>query len=601
MLLLKIINCLLFTLVISAPIIGQIQYFKNADGIRLYPQSHQLYPRMENDKAAVTIKGMFVNTQTVNEVELSLSKHFLDGSSQVYTYQQSTTDSFDFEVSIDAGMYLYSFTLLLKNNQSIVQIDTFATDVVSGDVYIISGQSNAMGVTNGLHYLGARQDSIYQEYPAVGSNKIYSKSFGNMPEYNGLNGFPTNYSPNRNNWVPAKASPYNNLVGFVGLWGLKLQYRIQEQYQMPTCFINGAYGGTNLVEHQLSASPTNDPYDLQTLFGTLNYRVQQANIKGKIKGVIWYQGENESTSVQVHTYTEQFNFLIDTWESYWGDIEKIYVVQIHTGCNYHNFAQPLREYQRTMQRSINRNSQIISTTASGIGERASALYDASYQCHFVYQAYNNLADRLFQVLGRDFYQASTCITSPNIVNAYYSYNELILEFDQVLAALPEGIEESFEFYQNDQLLTNTSILAASIDGNKIHFTMSDQDADAVSYLLIYDPVYNNEMIWVKNPTGYGAFSFHKFPIHILPCANSSCSIQSTIITNQSPLQIHLKSCTSKNKLSLYSVQGQVVFQKELPFLNIETSLDLKHLAQGVYFLSVESDGHFLETQKIVKY
>ena len=131
--------------------------------------------------------------------------------------------------------------------------------------------------------------------------------------------------------------------------------------------------------------------------------------------------------------------------------------------------------------------------------------------------------------------------------------------------------------------------------------MNHQDADAISYSLVDDPVYNNEMIWVKNPAGYAAFSFHQFPIQTRPCTDSYYSIESPLISNEKPLQIHLKSCTTNNKLRLYSLQGQLVFQKDLAFFNIETSLDLKNLAQGLYFLSIESDGHFLGTKKIVKY
>lgn len=594
----KIINFILFICIINSPLIAQIQYFKDANGIRLYPQSHQLYPRDHTNKAVVTIKGC-VKTYAIDEVELEVRKHFLDGSFQDSRYQQNTTDSFHFRPVLDAGMYLYSFKLILKRSQVTLINQSLASDVVCGDAYIIAGQSNAMGVINGLPSAGVYQDSLYQEYPTQGSNHFFSKSLGNMPEYNGINGNLTNYSPNSNYWLPAKAS--GNMSGFVGIWGLKLQYLIQEHYKMPTCFINGAYGGTNIGEHQLNFNNNNNPYHLETLFGCLNYRIQQANLQGKIKGVIWYQGESQNTYNRAATYQDSLNFLIDTWENYWGNFSKVYVVQIHTGCNYHGFGQIVREQQRTIQRPINSSSEIIPLTASGIGERAPAAHDPYYGCHFSQAAYNHLADRLFQLIGRDFYYNNNCISSPDIVNAYYAYEELVLEFDQDLMALPEGIEQSFEFYKNQQLLSNIAIQSAYVEGNKVYLSINNQDADAVSYLLVDDPIYNNEMIWVKNQAGYAAFSFHQFPIQTLACKNSFCSVKSNIITDQNPLQIHLKSCTTNNKLRLYSTQGQLVFQKRLSFFNIKTSLNLRNLPQGLYFLSIESDGQFLETQKILKY
>lgn len=595
---LKIINVLLFILLINAPVFAQIQYFKDADGIRLYPQSHQLYPRDKTDKATVTIKGD-VGTYTIDQIELVVYKHFLDGSVSQSTYSQTTTNSFHFEPILDAGMYLYSFKLFLKRNHRTFLTQNIASNVVCGDVYIITGQSNAMGIINNVPSEGIYQDSLYQEYPAEGSNKIYSKSLGNMPKYNGVNGNLTNYNAANNYWTPATAS--GDFVGFVGLWGLKLQYAIQEKYQMPTCFINGAYGGSTIGEHQLGFGNNSDPYNLETLFGSLNYRVQQANLKGKIKGIIWYQGESQNTYNRATTYQDSLHFLIDTWETHLGDFSKVYVIQIHTGCNYHGFGQVVREHQRSIQRPVNSSSEIVPITACGIGERASAIYDSFYSCHFARTAYNQLADRLFQTIGRDFYHQNTCITSPNIIQAYYAYNELVLEFDQNLAALPEGIETQFEFYKNSQLLPNVSILEAYAEDNKIYFSIDTQTPDAVSYLLVDDPVYNHEMIWLENPAGYAAFSFHQVPIEHLPCTEHFCSIQSNRISNQNPLQIHLKSCTTQNKVSLYTLQGQLVFQKDFPFLNIKTSLDLSHLAQGLYFLNIESDGQFLETKKIIKY
>lgn len=595
---LKTLSFLCFIFIINSPLIAQIQYFKNADGVRLYPQSHQLYPRNHSDKATVTIKGQ-VTTYIIDSIELVVHKHFLDGRSTSFIYHQTTTDSFHFSPIIEAGMYLYSFQLILKKGHTAILTQQLASNVVCGDAYIIAGQSNAVGTVNGLPTVGFEQDSLYQEYPVHGSNKIYSKSLGNMPQYNGINGHLTNYDSNSTNWGPANAS--GHFEHFVGLWGLKLQYLIQEQHQMPTCFINGAYGGTNIGEHQLNFNNNNNPYNLETLFGCLNYRVQQANLKNKIKGVIWYQGENQNTYDRVVAYRDSLNFLIDTWEAHWGDFSKVYVIQIHTGCNYHGFGQIVREHQRSIQRPVNRKSSITPLTACGIGERASAIHDPYYSCHFSHTAYNELANRLFQVIARDFYTNNTCITSPNILRAYYAYNELVLEFDQDVATLPEGIEQTFEFYKNKQLLPNTTISKAFVDGHKVHLSINGLIPNALSHLLVDDPVYNNEMIWLKNPAGYAAFSFHQFPIERLPCVNSEFSVQSNLITNQNPLQIYLRSCTTNNKLSIYSVQGQLVFQNFLPFLNIETSVDLKHLAQGVYFLTVESDGQFLETQKIIKY
>ena len=173
--LLKTISFLFFIFIINSPLIAQINYSKDVNGVRLYPQSHQLYPRDNQDKAIVTIKGL-VATYSIDEVELIVSKKFLNGSSQDSIYQQTTTDSFHFKPTIDAGMYLYSFQVNFKRNQVTLISQNLAHNVVCGDVYIIAGQSNAMGIINGLPSAGFNQDSLYQEYPIQGSNKIYSNN-----------------------------------------------------------------------------------------------------------------------------------------------------------------------------------------------------------------------------------------------------------------------------------------------------------------------------------------------------------------------------------------------------------------------------------------
>ncbi|WMX16806.1 sialate O-acetylesterase [Aureispira sp. CCB-E] len=593
---LKIVYCIIIFFSTFHTLIGQVLYFKDHNGIRLYPQSHQLYPRNEKNQAMVILKGTVTN-YSIDQVELIVRKRFLDGSFKDSIYSQNTTDTFHFAPIIEAGMYLYSFQLRLKRSQIVFRQEQLAQNVVCGDAYIISGQSNGMGIMVGLPQAGIEQDSLYQTYPRDSSH-IFSKSLGNMPEYYGINGHLTNYNPNNNHWQPAKAS--GSLTGFVGLWGLKLQYLLQEKYQMPTCFINGSYGGSYISQHQLYYSQNNDPYDLHTLFGSLNYRIQQANLKGKIKGVIWYQGESENSYNKAATYADSLNFLIDHWEKYWGNFSKVYVIQIHTGCNHHGYGQIVREQQRSIQRPSHSFSEIIPITACGIGERSSPLYDPYSECHFSKEAYNTLAERLFQVIGRDFYSNNNCITSPNIMRAYYAYEELILEFDQDIATLPDGIEQQFEFYKNNQLIPFIDISNVYSQKNKIHLTIDYQNVDALSYLLVDDPIYNNQMIWLKNTMGYAAFSFHQFPVESLPCTESVLLVQPNIIHQQAPLSIHLKACSTNNKLRIYSVQGQLVWEQDLPSVNIKTTPDLSNLPQGVYFLQVESDGHFLPTQKIVK-
>ena len=491
----------------------EIQYHVDNNGIRLYPQSDQLYPRDDSNKAVVTIKGKAISSTSIEEIVLVVYKKNLDNTIDSSRYALLRSDTFSFYPTIEAGMHLYNFKLYLEENGAVFYSETLAKDVVCGDVYIISGQSNAMGILIGDPSQSVLQDSAYREYPSKGSKKIYSKTLGRMPLYNGKNGAVTNCDPNDKNWLPATAVSHK-MLGLVGVWALKLQYLIQEKHQMPTCVINGSYGNSWLLKHQINYSPTNDPYDLTTLFGCLNYRIKQANIKNRIKGVIWYQGEAQRSGKRALTYADSLNKLVSDWEAYWGDIEKFYLVQIHTGCGRIGFNKAVREQQRSFQRPANKPQNVVVLTANGIGEHSPKSKDPYHLCHFNRTSYNNLTDRIFQLVSRDFYGGTNTITSPNIVRAYYESGQLVLEFDQDLADFPKGLEHFFLFYKNEEELAEDKFKASNFytSANKLYLTVSNQQATSVSYLLEKDPVYNNQMIWLKNPQGYAAFSFHQFPI-----------------------------------------------------------------------------------------
>lgn len=579
---------------------AQVYYHLDSEGLRLYPQTHQLYPRNNNNQAIVTIQGSLGTAHaSVEMLELIVHKKSLDGTLHSSQIQQQPSDTFHFTPTIEAGMYLYSFELKLWENNLVIHQEQIATQVVCGDVYIVSGQSNATGAVNGDPTAGSAQNQLYQEYPTYGSNQFFSKSLGKMPPENGINGATTNYKPYDNQWLKATATSHQQ-YGFVGHWALKLQYLIQHHYQMPTCIINGAYGGSSINQHMISASPNQIPMDLTTLFGALNYRVEQAQVKNHIKGLIWYQGETQVSELGAHSYTDSLLQLMNGWETHLGSIDNFYVVQLHTGCNGHGFSAMIREQQRTIQRTT--QAPIKHLTANGIGAHPSPTMDYYWNCHFLRTSYNNLADRIFQLIGHDFYDNTTPITSPNIVQASYQNNQIIVEFDQPLAEVPEGLEQFFVFHQQGSPLSHQemAITAITVQDHQLQLTVSSQRADAITYLLSDDPIHNNQMIWLTNPAGYSAFSFYQFPIQKIECpSNTIFSLHPNPIHNSSLCSIN--SCHTNNILKFYNTLGQLIYELPMPFKIIETTLNLEHLQAGIYLAVLENKGQIIAQQKLIKY
>ena len=54
---------------------------------------------------------------------------------------------------------------------------------------------------------------------------------------------------------------------------------------------------------------------LETSFGRLAYRVNQAGLKDKVKAILWHQGEsNANTKESYEAYESNFDVLLNDWK-----------------------------------------------------------------------------------------------------------------------------------------------------------------------------------------------------------------------------------------------------------------------------------------------
>ncbi|MGE0561410.1 MAG: T9SS type A sorting domain-containing protein [Flavobacteriales bacterium] len=514
---------------INSLITAQIQYDIDVNGIRLYPVNDQLYPRDGNDEATVIIRGTITNPSLYDDIKLIVTKTPVSGSPQPTTYNPTYGSTFSFSHIIEAGMHTYKFKIELRDNGMLIETIVVADNVVCGDVYVVAGQSNA--VAGAWQSERVTQDANYKS--------IFSKTFG-VTNYSNQS---VPYNSTDNFWSQSYCNHNWSVEPAIGVWALKLQYRIQQEQQMPTCIINGVEGGSSIEKHQLEYSATNDPLDPATNFGALNYKVHQANYVNKIKGVIWYQGESNSGTSSA-TYKSDLDNLITNWENSswgWDAVDKIYIVQIHTGCGTYGNSRGIREVQRTfINHPDHNNIEIISANGIGSRKRNSAGSDLIEQnsgntvyCHFDIDAYNVFADRIFDVVNRDFYCSNKMsgINSPNIQNAYFEGSgQVVLEFDQNLASFPANLEDFFFFVDGSSGNELANFISGESKQNKVILDYSGSAPSSfISYLGEGDPTLyptssstiQRQMFWLKNPEGNAAFSFHKFPIGTNECSNNN--------------------------------------------------------------------------------
>tara|TARA_R110002012_G_scaffold216372_4_gene387486 strand:- start:17801 stop:19333 length:1533 start_codon:yes stop_codon:yes gene_type:complete len=388
------------------------------------PEDYQLYARNQQDSALVRFEGKVKKGVDLTGLSLKVYKDDV-------LYEQKEIAIIDQAFSatsrIYAGLHQFRFELFTKkNNQDSLYL--VADNVVCGDAYIITGQSNSHPSSTLSTYSSrfARSFGVktgYEPYIEEDKNVRWGNATGNCPGLDKEVG----------GWFIK--NPYG-----VGVWGMELARLIIEEHQIPVCIINGGSGSSSLEENMLYPEQPS----LETSFGRLAYRVNQAGLKDQVKAIFWHQGEtNTNTKEGYQNYPANFDTLKRDWERVYTGLEKIYMFQLHPGCGakIEGYYNELREIQNQLADKYD-NVEIMSTMG----------VTGHDGCHFSYEGYLEFARRIFPLVSRDFYgvQPATIISPPKLVSArYVGEKELELTFDQ-----PVAIEEQKEVNGKVHFLKN---------------------------------------------------------------------------------------------------------------------------------------------------
>ncbi|MBL0237502.1 MAG: hypothetical protein IPQ02_13050 [Saprospiraceae bacterium] len=349
----------------------------------IIPKNYELLPRDQNNQAIIKIAGI-INKIPFDSVKCTIYKNNLPYFNSTKSLQfLNGKASIIFNPMIEAGLHEYKLEihLLQQKKDSLIKI---VDHIVCGDVFIITGQSNSIfGGTN--------------------LNNTYCRTFGK------------NYSFNKADtaWRIASAAGYGGGPD-IGAWGMFMANQLIDSFQIPICIMNGGVGGTAIEQHQ-----RNDitPYEPNSIYGSLNYRMLISGLSKYVKGIFWYQGESNSSNL----YFENFRALYQDWLQDYPNIKKVYVIQIHHGCGAgdHN---KVRDIQRKLPESFPLISLMSTMALPG--------HDG---CHYNLDGYATLGDRMYYLVARDFYGMSPSIEidAPNIQKAYYTskqFDEIALLF-----------------------------------------------------------------------------------------------------------------------------------------------------------------------------
>ncbi|MFY7827987.1 MAG: T9SS type A sorting domain-containing protein [Flectobacillus sp.] len=351
------------------------------------PQDSQLFPRNNANLGSIPIKG-YVEQSGYSYVSAVLTRE-----GQSYSYQKgaitylngSVRGSFSItNLSLKAELAEYEVKIYLVAGQDSTLLIS-REHLVSGDFYVVNGQSNAYAFNIG-------NEPFYFE------NK-YIRTFGvNMgSEADTL-------------WL--SSSPQ------VGAWALALQKFIVQNAGIPSCVINGAVPGTSISQHFRDQQ---NPLNLGTIYGSLLYRVQKAKAVNHIRAFFWAQGEND-TFEHSTTYSDDFKKLYQYWQIDYPSVEQFVVFQNNVLPLPANTGASIRNFQRLTSSLFPKTlvfSQVGIETIDGI--------------HHSNKGYFTIASNLYKILAPLFYGMSDDINnhSPNIQRAYFTdslRNAITLEF-----------------------------------------------------------------------------------------------------------------------------------------------------------------------------
>jgi len=349
-----------------------------------------------------------------------------------------------------------------------------AGNLVCGDAYLITGQSNAVATDFG------------KEDPTFRSEWI--RTYGSM------SGDPKVEA----GWGDAVHRSRDREKFQVGYWGMELARRLVESQGVPICLLNGAVGGTRIDQHQRNHA---DPQDPTTLYGRLLRRTTQAKLTHGIRGVLWHQGENDQGAdgptggFGWETYRRYFIDLAAAWKQDYPNVKHYHMFQIwpkSCAMGINGSDNRLREVQRRLPEAFS-NLSIMSTL--GI--------DPPGGCHFPAGGYAEFARLIHPLIERDHYGKvpAGSITPPNLKRAYFGDKKdtLVLEFDQ-----PVKWDNALA---NQFLLDGKrgAVTTGSVTGSVLTLTLSaPSTATTVTYL---DSAAWSQATLLRGENGIAALTF----------------------------------------------------------------------------------------------
>ena len=459
-----------------------------------FPSHMQFFARDSRDSSLIQISGND-SLRNVDSMVLDLYKN----DSLIERLSQTVNEPFHFDVTIHSELSLYTVRLFAIKGTAEFFIAE-AADILSGDVFLIDGQSNAHPGVDGYTWQNAFsrtlgiQTATFNFDPYDPADTLWGLSFGT-----GQGQF--------------LSGPY-----FVGAWARWMQEGVANAWHVPTCVINGAAGGSTIAEHFRNDQ---QPLDLTTIYGRLLYRLMKSGLQNNIRVFFWYQGEWDSGS----GYLNSFRKLYNSWlENYPIDStpRDYFIFQTRPDICDVGDGQ-VREALREIPDSLPYCHSISTTAIDG--------YDG---CHYYWYGYVAIGQQALREVGKYLYHSSDTsdVDPPDIATASYTtslhqkiavtfrtpLDSLLATPDTLFAGKLRRIQEAFHLDGK-----SGAVDSVMIQGDTLYLELSTPSS---ARFLSYTPdrTYDGDTAvyqgpWLVNSRGVGALTFYNIPIGQAPLRN----------------------------------------------------------------------------------
>lgn len=453
------------------------------------PQDYQLYPRDGQNESAVPITGV-VETAGWKYVSVQVMRNNVPFQYRRATLQYGANGkgSFAAEARIKSELAEYQFNIYVcKDSDSTLIVKR--TRVVSGDVYILSGQSNSTG------------------FFGEADTNAFCRTFGKITGT--LNTEPYNAADTL--WTLSNMHSYNNGVGTMGL---EIQKQLMAKSGVPNCLINAGYHWSSAYSHSLRTE--NNPTDFTTGYGRMLYRAQKAGVANAVKAYIFRQGESEAYG-EGGNWEGHFDVLYKNLKKDFVNLKQLYVFQIDIIYHVSLIGTLIRDYQRRLPDVYPDVTSVATVGTTG--------FDGLH-----YNREGNIQGgvELSRLMLRDLYASADTvnIASPALRKVFYNSSEkksITLVFDEGQQLKypepyrhPNGpVLDLKDFFYFDH---QAGVVAAGkAERNRITLELkAPQNAATLNYLPPYlekdGPYYPFTGPYITNARGMRAFTFFDVPI-----------------------------------------------------------------------------------------